>query len=187
MGIESHFVCTSPPGLALDIKKLPSEVLEGLALSIDIPEETKTAEDLLSKLSYAAKIMGYLSADGEKGVAWKGLLQGLADQNEGVEDIQIHMYCPDYYCAYFMKLVDGTFFVFKGKEQDLLYHTSTWEESCGIFEVEFDEEKYVSIVRNPKQSQAVLSLFEKEEIKTSAGQRDDMVKHMKAFWASRGM
>lgn len=160
MGVWSDFVCTSPPGLALDVKALPEEVLYGIGLSLEsVPEETKTTEDLFAHMSCAPKIIGYLHSDNEKGIAWKGLLQALAEQNKDVECIRIHMYCLDYQYAAWFQLVDGDLTVFEGPKRDCHYHTASWEKEENTFIVDFDRERYISIVNTPEHFECLRWMF----------------------------
>ena len=165
MGVWSSYVCTTPPGLALDVRRLPDHVVRGLKLSLrQVPEETKTVDDLLSNLSDAAQISGYLEADNDKGVAWRGLLRALADQNEGAATIRIHMYCQDYENAYWLQLVDGKLVVYHGTHQDCHYHTSRWEEEESYFYADFDEARYVSIVGDARKLEALRYSFDPVEV-----------------------
>lgn len=165
MGVWSRYVCTTPAGLALDVKKLPENVMRGLEPSLDrVPEETKTIDDLLSNLSDTAQVSGYLEANNDKGVAWRGLLQALVDQNEGAATVRIHMYCHDYENAYWLQLVDGKLVVYHGTHQDCHYHTPRWEDEEGCFYVNFDAEHYISIVGDARKFEALRYSFDPVEV-----------------------
>lgn len=156
MGIWSEYIFVNPSGLKCDMSNMGKSLLDvyNRHCETDVDLTNHSVDYTFSLLSSCAKICGYFD-DAELNF-WKVYLSEIQKQNNGIENIEFHLYCTDYDFPYIIGLFDGTFKIFKSNTTldpiwtDYIDQTDECE-NCNLdkecdddhITVHFSKEKYI--------------------------------------------